>query len=88
MKSVFDPGFRYTPADQTDIRKTFRRIRGGSMNADEAQQLMDEQEQLALDCLRVIYMDGHEGTANTLAALMGLSRQFGQQKESFTRRAA
>lgn len=27
MKSVFDRSFHYTPAVQTDIRKTFARIR-------------------------------------------------------------
>jgi hypothetical protein len=52
------------------------------------QQAMEEREQLALDCLSVCTKHGLEGTANTLAALMGLSRQFSQQKESFTRRVA
>ena len=27
MKSVFDPSFKYTPSFQTDVRKTFERIR-------------------------------------------------------------
>jgi hypothetical protein len=27
MKSILDPAFRYTPSVQTDIRKTFARIR-------------------------------------------------------------
>lgn len=27
MKSILDANFRYTPSDQTDIRKTFARIR-------------------------------------------------------------
>jgi hypothetical protein len=27
MKSILDPTFRYTPSIQTDIRKTFARIR-------------------------------------------------------------
>jgi hypothetical protein len=27
MKSILDPTFRYTPSVQTDIRKTFARIR-------------------------------------------------------------
>ncbi|MGH8712812.1 MAG: hypothetical protein ACREYB_02270 [Casimicrobiaceae bacterium] len=27
MKSVLDPTFRYTPSIQTDLRKTFARIR-------------------------------------------------------------
>ena len=28
MKSILDPTFRYTPSVETDIRKTFARIRG------------------------------------------------------------
>jgi hypothetical protein len=28
MKRIFDPLFRYTPSYQTDVRKTFKRIRG------------------------------------------------------------
>lgn len=59
------------------------------MTEEEAfQQDLEERERLALDCLTVITKHGHEGTANTLALLLGLSRQWGQQKESFTRRAA
>jgi hypothetical protein len=27
MKSILDPSFRYTPSYQTDVRKTFERIR-------------------------------------------------------------
>ena len=27
MKSILDPGFRYTSSANTDLRKTFRRIR-------------------------------------------------------------
>ena len=27
MKSILDPSFRYTPSTQTDIRKTFARVR-------------------------------------------------------------
>ena len=27
MKSILDPTFRYTPSVQTDLRKTFARIR-------------------------------------------------------------
>jgi hypothetical protein len=27
MKSILDPSFRYTPSGQTDLRKTFARIR-------------------------------------------------------------
>jgi hypothetical protein len=27
MKSILDPSFRYTPSFETDVRKTFERIR-------------------------------------------------------------
>ena len=27
MKTIFDPAFRYTPSFNTDIRKTFARVR-------------------------------------------------------------
>ena len=27
MKSILDPTFRYTPSVQTDVRKTFARVR-------------------------------------------------------------
>ena len=27
MKSIFDPSFRYIPSYETDVRKTFERIR-------------------------------------------------------------
>jgi hypothetical protein len=27
MKSIFDPSFRYVPSFETDVRKTFARIR-------------------------------------------------------------
>jgi len=27
MKSILDPAFRYVPSDETDLRKTFARIR-------------------------------------------------------------
>jgi hypothetical protein len=40
MKSVFDPSFKYTPSFQTDVRKTFERIR-------REQQAQNTQEQHA-----------------------------------------
>jgi hypothetical protein len=43
------------------------------------QQDLEEQERLALDCLRVVYEDGHEGTAAQLARLLGLTQQFQQE---------
>ncbi len=27
MKSILDPGFRYVPSFETDLRKTFERVR-------------------------------------------------------------
>jgi hypothetical protein len=38
MKSLFDPTFRYVPSVDTDIRKTFERIK------EEARQLADARE--------------------------------------------
>jgi hypothetical protein len=37
MKSILDPTFRYTPSVQTDVRKTFARIRR-EMRAQNAKQ--------------------------------------------------
>ena len=34
MKSILDPTFRYTPSVQTDLRKTFARIRREQRSAD------------------------------------------------------
>ena len=34
MKSILDPTFRYTPSVQTDIRKTFARIRREQRTAE------------------------------------------------------
>lgn len=39
MKSIFDRSFRYTSSAETDLRKTFARVR---------RQLRDEQDQIAL----------------------------------------
>jgi hypothetical protein len=41
MKSILDPSFRYTPSVQTDIRKTFARIRR-EQRAHEARIERDE----------------------------------------------
>ncbi len=35
MKSILDPSFRYTPSSQTDIRKTFARLRREQRAKDE-----------------------------------------------------
>jgi hypothetical protein len=42
---------------------------------------LQEQERKALDCLEVCAKFGLEGTANELAALLGLSQQWRQQKD-------
>jgi hypothetical protein len=33
MKTIFDPSFRYSPSFNTDIKKTFARIRRGHRQA-------------------------------------------------------
>jgi hypothetical protein len=59
------------------------------MNDYEAfQQDQEHREQLALDCLTVCAKHGLEGTANTLARLLGLSQLWGQRKDQLTRRVA
>jgi plasmid stabilization system protein ParE len=45
-KSILDPSFRYTPSVQTDLRKTFARIRK-EQRAKEAEQVAAEVEQAA-----------------------------------------
>ncbi|HET7596406.1 MAG TPA: hypothetical protein VFK15_05700 [Burkholderiales bacterium] len=37
MKSILDPSFRYTSSTQTDLRKTFARVRGELQIAAQAQ---------------------------------------------------
>jgi hypothetical protein len=36
MKSILDPSFRYTTSYNTDLKKTFARIRGQSRQAERA----------------------------------------------------
>jgi hypothetical protein len=38
MKSILDPSFRYTPSSETDVRKTFERIR-----REQQAQIQEEQ---------------------------------------------
>ncbi len=45
MKSVLDPTFRYTPAVQTDLRKTFARIRRELREQAEAEAKLLREEQ-------------------------------------------
>ena len=35
MKSILDPTFRYTPSVETDLRKTFARVRRETMKAQK-----------------------------------------------------
>jgi hypothetical protein len=42
MKSILDPAFKYTPRSQTDVRKTFTRIR----REQRAQSRQEEQVQI------------------------------------------
>jgi hypothetical protein len=44
MKTVFDPSFRYKRSSETDIRKTFERIRR------EQQQAERRRQEQAADC--------------------------------------
>ena len=37
MKSILDPEFRYTPSVETDLRKTFARIRREQRRREEAE---------------------------------------------------
>lgn len=52
------------------------------------QQDLQEREQKAIDCLTVVHVWGHEGTADELAALLGLSRQWQEIKQQSQRIAA
>lgn len=36
MKSILDPSFRYTPSAETDLRKTFARIRREQRRTQQA----------------------------------------------------
>ncbi len=36
MKSIFDPSFRYTPSYNTDLKKTFARLRAERRRAEQA----------------------------------------------------
>jgi hypothetical protein len=42
MKSILDPSFRYTPSFETDVRKTFERIR-----REHEAQIQEEQVNVA-----------------------------------------
>lgn len=39
MKSILDRSFQYTPSSQTDLKKTFARIRRERRKEEEAQEL-------------------------------------------------
>ena len=54
----------------------------------QQQQDVLEREQRALDCLIVVHRSGHEGTANELAAQLGLSKEWQRTKEQYAPRLA
>jgi len=41
MKSILDPSFRYTGSAQTDLKKTFARVRRELQLKEQAQKLAD-----------------------------------------------
>jgi len=41
MKSILDPSFRYTKSADTDLRKTFARIRREQLRAADARKRVD-----------------------------------------------
>lgn len=51
------------------------------MSHEESHQAEQERMREELDCLLVVYKHGLEGTAQKLAAHMGLSKQFKQEME-------
>lgn len=54
-----------------------------------AQQQDDlEQQRLALDCVTVCFKHGLEGTADTLAPLLGINQLWQQTKSQLQQRAA
>ena len=54
----------------------------GYEDEDQGQQQQDyqEQERLALDCVTVCYKHGLEGTADTLAPLLGINKLWQKTK--------
>lgn len=54
----------------------------------QQQQDILDRERRALDCLIVVHRAGHEGTANELAAQLGLSKQWQKTKEQRVPRLA
>jgi len=53
MKSILDPSFRYTKSADTDLRKTFARVRREQLRAVESRTRAD---------LKVIAMGGHRAS--------------------------
>jgi len=54
----------------------------------QQQQDMLDQERLALDCLTVCHKHGLEGTADTLAPLLGINKLWKQTKAQLQQKAA
>ena len=61
MKSLLDPTFRYVPSVQTDIRKTFARIRRELRDEAEAARL--ERERVQEEAERVVRPMARKGKA-------------------------
>jgi len=53
MKSILDPSFRYTKSADTDLRKTFARVRREQLRAGESRKRADS---------KVITMAGHKAS--------------------------
>lgn len=58
------------------------------MSQDEGHQAEQERMREELDCLVVIHKHGLEGTAKTLAAHLGLTKQYQQEIDARARTAS
>jgi hypothetical protein len=52
MKSILDRSFRYTSSAQTDVRKTFARIRRELRSCEQAQARADAEAKLKVSPIR------------------------------------
>jgi hypothetical protein len=52
MKSILDRSFRYTSSAQTDVRKTFARIRRELQTREQAQARADAEAKLKVSSIR------------------------------------
>jgi len=58
------------------------------MTTDEGYQAEQERMREELDCLAVVHKHGLEGTAERLAAHLGISKQFRQELDAHARTAS